>query len=245
VAVLKRLRTRIAPWPDDGIRFEVAVNTAYVLRDNDLGEQAFGAFLHAAELARDEPDRLQMRVRCLRSAAWLCHRAEPERALRLMDEAGSALVLRLGAEPEPTRNELRLELAETHLQRAELTYGRDPAAALQDAAAGYHGLRRGLEFRRAHGDADVSARLEGIYGRIAEAAVLLGRLETERRGVARAATERINSLIEELEAAGPEGLADLVKELTERAEELGALETGRAAGGPQRPDGTGARDGAE
>ena len=212
VAVLDRVRERIAPWPDGAIRFEVAVNTAYALRDNELSEQALAAFLRAAELAVGEPDRLQMRVRCLRSAAWLCHRAEPARARGLMDEAGRALVLRLDAEPEPTRNELRLELAETHLQRAELTASSDPAAALQDAEAGLRGLRRGLEYRRSQADAS----FEGVYGRLAEAAILLGRLETERRGTARSAAERLRALIAELEAAGGEGFDELVKDLSEQ-----------------------------
>lgn len=214
VAVLDRVRERIAPWPDDAIRFEVAVNTAYALRDNELRDQALEAFLRAAELAVDAPDRLQMRVRCLRSAAWLCQEAEPERARRLMDEAGRALVLRLTSEPEPTRNELQLELAETQLQRAELTAPADPDAALQDAEAAVRGLRSGLEYRRSQQDASY----KGVYGRLAEAAMLLGRLEVSRHGSVRCAVERLRGLIEELEAAGSEGFADLVKQLTEQAD---------------------------
>jgi hypothetical protein len=164
------------------------------------------------------PDRLQMRVRCLRSAAWLCHRSDPERASALMDEAGDALVRRLADEPQPVRNELRMELAETHLQRAELTSALDPSAALQDASAGFAGLRAGLEFRRTQAESG----LEGVYGRIAEAALLLGRLETEHRGSSRAAVERLRELIAELEAADGGGFAGLVKELTEQADGLGA-----------------------
>jgi tetratricopeptide (TPR) repeat protein len=211
VAALDRVRERIVPWQDDAVRFEVAVNTAYALRDNELSDQALPAFLRAAELAVDVPDRLQMQVRCLRSAAWLCQRADPPRAAKLMDQAGRALVLRLDAEPEPTRNELRLELAETHLQRAELTATGDPGAALQDAEAALRGLRRGLEFRRSQQDASH----EGVYGRLAEAAVLLGRLEVRRRGGGRGAAERLRALIAELEAAGGEGFADIIKELTQ------------------------------
>jgi tetratricopeptide (TPR) repeat protein len=218
IAVLDRVRKRIAPWPDDAIRFEVAVNTAYALRDNELSEQALEAFLRAAQLAVDEPDRLQMRVRCLRSAAWLCQRTEPDRATRLMDEAGEALVLRLSAEPEPTRNELRLELAETHLQRAELTASSQPALALRDADAALRGLREGLEFRRSQQDAS----FEGVYGRLAEAAILLGRLEVRRGGSTAAAAKRLSALVEELEAAGGEGFADLVKELAEQIDGLSA-----------------------
>lgn len=218
VAVLERVQARIAPWPDDAIRFEVAVNAAYALRDNELADRAFTAFLAAARLAADEPDRLQMRVRCLRSAAWLCHEADPERANALMDEAGDALVRRLADEPQPTRNELRMELAETHLQRAELTSSLDPSAALQDATAGFAGLRAGLEFRRTQAESG----FEGVYTRIAEAALLLGRLEVEHRGSSRAAVERLRELIEELEAAGGEGFAELVKALTEQADGFGA-----------------------
>jgi hypothetical protein len=227
VAVLEKVRDRVAPWPDEAIRFEVAVNTAYALRDNDLGHRAFDAFLHAAALAADEPDRLQMQVRCLRSAAWLCHRTDPARATALMDEAGEALVLRLAAEPQPTRNELRLELAETHLQRAELMRATDPRAALQDASAGFAGLRRGLEFRRQHTN---SAAFEGVYARIVEAAVLLGRLEADRPGVGRATADRFRELISELEAALPPGPADLIQELTEQIEAADADATGGPAG---------------
>jgi hypothetical protein len=223
VEVLERVRERIGSWPDEAIRFEVAVNTAYALRDNELGDQAFAAFLRAAELAADVPDRLQMRVRCLRSAAWLCQRSEPERAAALMDEAGRALVLRLALEPEPARNELRLELAETHLQRAELTASSAPATALQDAEAALGGLRRGLEYRRAQGDESYG----GVYGRLTEAAILLGRLELRQGGGAAAAARRLEALVEELEADGGEGFADLVKELREQI------------------DGFSARDGAE
>ncbi|HEX4788343.1 MAG TPA: hypothetical protein VH372_07760 [Actinospica sp.] len=218
VEVLDRVRERIAPWPDDAIRFEVAVNTAYALRDNDLGGPAFEAFLRAARLAVDEPDRLQMRVRCLRSAAWLCHGAEPERAARLMDEAGEALVLRLDAEPEPTRNELRLELAETHLQRAELTASADPAAALRDAEAALRGLRAGLEYRRTQAETGH----EGVYGRLVEAALLVGRLEIGRGGSVAAAVERLGALIVELEGPGGEGHPALVKELREMIDGLTA-----------------------
>ena len=219
VAVLGRVRDRITSWPDEAIRFEVAVNTAYALRDNDLGDRAFDAFLHAAGLAADEPGRLQMRVRCLRSAAWLCHRTDPERATALMDEAGEALVLRLAAERQPTRNELRLELAETHLQRAELLRAIDPRAALQDASAGFAGLRRGLQFRKLHSEAST---FEGVYARIVEAAVLLGRLETDRHGAGRAAVERFRELIGELESAQPPGPADLIRELTGQIEAFDA-----------------------
>jgi hypothetical protein len=124
-------------------------------------------------------------------------------------------VLRLAAEPQPTRNELRLELAETHLQRAELVRASDPRSALQDAAAGFTGLRRGLEFRRRHADA---ATFEGVYTRIVEAAVLLGRLEADGDRAGRGAVERFKELIGELEAAQPPGPADLIRELTEQIE---------------------------
>jgi hypothetical protein len=219
VAVLDRVRARIAPWTDDGVRFEIAVSTAYALRDNDLAEPAFEAFLQAAKLAEGVPGRLQMRVRCLRSAAWLGRRTDPARAAQLMDEAGTELVHRLGEAPEPARSELRLELAETHLQRAELTSGSDAPAALQDVSAAFAGLQRGLEARREHQDQQ-EPELGGLYQRIADAAVLLGRLEVEQYGSARAAVQRLRGLIEELEAAGTDGFADLVKGLTEQVGEF-------------------------
>ena len=215
VAVLDRLRERIAPWEDDEIRFETAVNTAYTLRDCELAAQAYEAFLRAANLAEGDADRLQMRVRCLRSAAWLIHDEDLPRAVALMDQAGSVLVLRLNDEPEPTRSELRIELAETHLQRAELARGRR-REALQDAFAAVEGLRRGLEFR----EADTGSRPLNLYRRLADAALLLGRLETAQHGSARSAVERLRALVGELEAAGDEGFADLVKDLAARIDEF-------------------------
>jgi hypothetical protein len=215
VAVLDRLRERVAPWEDGAIRFETAVNTAYTLRDCDLDEQAYAAFLRAAELAEGDADRLQTRVRCLRTAAWLIEDSDLPRAVELMDEAGSALVLRLNDEPEPTRSELRIELAETHLQRAELARGRS-RESLQDAAAAFAGLRRGVEFRTAVG----GARPRGLYRRLADAALFLGRLEAARHGSPHSAAERLRALLAELEAAGDAGLADLVKDLTARIGEF-------------------------
>ena len=227
VAVLDRLRERVAPWEDDEIRFETAVSTAYTLRDCDLNEQAYAAFLRAAKLAEGDPDRLQTRVRCLRTAAWLVEDSDLPRAVELMDEAGSALVLRLNDEPEPTRSELRIELAETHLQRAELARGRR-RESLQDAAAAFEGLRKGLEFR----EAESGARPRNLYRRLADAALFLGRLEAARHGSPRSAVERLRALVEELEAAPDADFADLVKDLTARIGEFesDAAETAERSG---------------
>jgi hypothetical protein len=220
LAVLDRLAQRLMSWDESAAeaRFDVAVNTAYTLRDCEQEEQAYAAFLRAAELADGNPDRLRTRVRCLRSAAWLIQGDDLPRAVELMDRAGTALVLRLNDEPEPNRSELRIELAETHLQRAELTRRRTRRHALQDAAAACEGLRQGLEFRQAQsGD-----RPFGLYRRLADATGLLGRLEAARTGSSVAAVERLRALVEELEAAGGEGFADLVKELTVQIDEFDA-----------------------
>jgi hypothetical protein len=211
LAVLDRLGRRTAAWEDGEGRFEVTVNTAYTLRDCDQEQPAYEAFLRAADLAEGDPDRLRTRVRCLRSAAWLIRDGDPRRALELMDRAGSALVLRLNDEPEPNRGELRIELAETHLQRAELTRDRQ-RHALQDAAAAYAGLRQGADFRFAHD----GARPFGLHRRLADAALLLGELEAARSGSPRSAVERLRALAEELEAAGGEGFAEIVKDLMVR-----------------------------
>ena len=221
VAVLARLKERVAPWEDDEIRFETAVNTAYTLRDCELNEPAYEAFLHAASLAEGDADRLQVRVRCLRTAAWLIEDSDLPQAVALMDQAGSALVLRLNDEPEPTRSELRIELAETHLQRAELARGRR-RESLQDAAAAVDGLRRGLEFR----EAETGSRPANLYRRLADAALFLGQLEAARHGSPRTAVERLRALVGELEAAGDEGFADLVKDLTARIGEYDARTDG-------------------
>jgi hypothetical protein len=217
VAILDRLAQRVAPWEDGEIRFEVAVNTAYTLRDSEMSEQAFEAFLRAARLAEGSADRLHARVRCLRSAAWLMQDTDLPRAIELMNEAGSALVLRLNDEPEPDRSELRIELAETHLQRAELARGRR-LEALQDAAAAFDGLRRGLEFREAQN----GSRPLNLYRRLTDAALYLSQLEAERHGSARGAAARLRALVEEFEAAGDEGFADLVKDLRMQIDEFDA-----------------------
>ncbi|HET9173317.1 MAG TPA: hypothetical protein VFN97_28060 [Actinospica sp.] len=208
LAALERLERRTAAWEDAESRFDVAVNTAYTLRDCELEEPAYEAFLRAAELAEGDPDRLRTRVRCLRSAAWLVQGGDRRRAVELMDRAGSALVLRLNDEPEPQRSELRIELAETHLQRAELVRDRRRHAQ-QDAAAAYAGLRRGLEFRLAQD----GARPFGLYRRLADAAMFLGELEAARTGSPRSAVERLRGLVAELESADGAGYDDIVKEL--------------------------------
>lgn len=216
LAVLDRLGQRLAAWQDDEARFDVAVNTAYTLRDCEQEEQAYAAFLRAAEMAEGDPDRLRVRVRCLRSAAWLIRGSDLPRAVELMDRAGAALVLRLDDEPEPNRGELRIELAETHLQRAELVRDRQ-REALQDATAAYAGLRQGIEFRREQS----GGRPFGLMRRLVDAAVLLGQLEAERFGSSDTAVRRLRGMVEELETAGDEGFADLVKELTVRIGEYG------------------------
>lgn len=217
LAVLDRLGQRIAAWDDDEGRFDVTVNTAYTLRDCEREEQAYEAFLRAAEMADGDPDRLRIRVRCLRSASWLIQGTDLPRAVELMDRAGSALVLRLHNEPDPNRSELRIELAETHLQRAELTRKRQ-REALQDAAAAYAGMRQGLEFR----EAQTGSRPFGLYRRLVDAAMFLGHLENARFGSPRSALERLRGLVEELESAGDEGFAELVKELTVQIDEYDA-----------------------
>ncbi|MBR7834764.1 hypothetical protein KDL01_15925 [Actinospica durhamensis] len=215
LAVLERLRNRLEHWPDDAILFEMTVNAAYALRDAELPGPAADAFLRAARLAGADPERLLVRIRCLRSAAWLEFRAGRDDGTDLMDEAGTALLRRLEAEPDPDRRDsLRLELAETHLQRAELTAQNDPLPAEQDATAALQGLRRVLARRAA---TDVEGLL-GLYGRIGDCALLLGRLEIARHGAVGRAERRLRTLIAELEAAAPEGFADLVKTLTEQAE---------------------------
>lgn len=218
LAALDRLRERTAPWEDESGRFEIAVNTAYTLRDCEQDEPAYAAFVRAAELAEGDPDRLRTRARCLRSAAWLVKESDLARALELMDQAGSALVRRLHSEPEPNRSELRTELAETHLQRAELARDRT-REALQDARAAYTGLRQAIEFQQARDD---GARPVGMYPRLADAALLLGELETTRYGSPRSAAARLRGLVEELEAASDERLVDLAKELMARVDELDA-----------------------
>jgi hypothetical protein len=198
------------------VLFEVTVNAAYALRDAELPGPAADAFLRAARLAAENPERMLVRIRCLRSAAWLEHRGGRDDGTDLMDEAGTALVRRIEAEPDPARRDaLRLELAETHLQRAELTERASPALAEQDAVAALGGMRRVLARQAERGDGQ---DLLGLYGRIADCALLLGRIEVARHGAAGRAERRLRALIAQVEAAAPEGFADLVKTLTEQAD---------------------------
>ena len=104
-----------------------------------------------------------------------------------------------------------------HLQRAELARGRS-LEALQDAAAAFAGLRRGLEFR----EAQTGSRPLNLYRRLTDAALYLSQLEAARHGSARGARARLRALVEELEAAGDEGFADLVKDLTMQIDEFDA-----------------------
>jgi hypothetical protein len=88
--------------------------------------------------------------------------------------------------------------------------------AEQDAAAALSGMRRVLGSEaRAQAAAD---DLLGLYGRIADCALLLGRIEIARYGATGRAERRLRALVAELEAAAPEGFADLVKTLTEQAD---------------------------
>jgi hypothetical protein len=216
LAVLARLRARLEQWPDDSILFELTVNAAYALRDAELPGPAADAFLRAARLAAPDPARLLVRIRCLRSAAWLEFRAGRDDGTDLLDEAGTALVRRLEDEPDAAaRLALRLELAETHFQRAELTAEADPVSAQQDVTAALAGMRRILEARRAEASAQ---DLLDLYGRIADSALLLGRIEIARHGATARAERRLRDLVAELEQAGPEGFADLVKALTGQAD---------------------------
>lgn len=217
VAVLERLRARLEHWPDDTILFEMTVGAAYALRDAELPGPAADAFLRAARLAGQDPERLLVRIRCLRSAAWLEFRAGRDDGTDLMDEAGTALVRRLDGEPDASRRDaLRLELAETHFQRAELTADSDPVLAEQDAAAALSGMRRVLG--AGGGGRTAAEDLLGLYGRIADCSLLLGRIEIARHGATGRAERRLRELVAELEAAAPEGFADLVKTLTEQAD---------------------------
>lgn len=148
---------RVRDWPNQAPHAMIASDAAAALERAGQSSDAALAFQRAAQIwgGLDEPI---VRIKCLRSAAWLRADEDLVAALLLMDEAGGELVRAIGGAAKPAdRAEARFELAETHVQRARVvldlavagTLPEELAArllreAFQDVTAAVNGLRRML-----------------------------------------------------------------------------------------------------
>ncbi|MGH3417716.1 MAG: hypothetical protein ACRDSS_14695, partial [Actinocrinis sp.] len=171
-AVLLATAERIKDWPNQLPHAMTAADAATALERAGRGQDAAAAFERAADIWQ-RAGELIVRVKCLRSAAWL-RMADDDvaAALRLMDRAGGDLVAALAAgdgERAPQDQDavgtrtVRYELAETHMQRARIVAdlaedGLLPhdasrpvllESALQDVAGAISGLRRLADVRAA------------------------------------------------------------------------------------------------
>ena len=94
----------------------IAGDAATALERSGRYRDAAVAFQRAADLWRALGEPL-VRIKCLRSAAWLLAGEDLDAALALMDRAGSELVEAVARGGDRL---VRQELAETHVQRARI-----------------------------------------------------------------------------------------------------------------------------
>jgi len=148
---------RVKDWPNQAPHAMIASDAAAALERAGQSSDAALAFQRAAQIWGGLGEPI-VRIKCLRSAAWLRADDDLTAALALMDEAGGELVRTIGGPAEPAdRAEARFELAETHVQRARVvldlaeagTLPEDRAAGLvreafQEVLAAVNGLRRML-----------------------------------------------------------------------------------------------------
>ncbi|HEU5333106.1 MAG TPA: hypothetical protein VFU73_10085 [Actinocrinis sp.] len=148
---------RVKDWPNQAPHAMIASDAAAALERAGQSSDAALAFQRAAHIWGGLGEPI-VRIKCLRSAAWLRADEDLVAALALMDEAGGELVGAIGGAAEPAdRTEARFELAETHVQRARVvldlaeagTLPEDRAAGLvreafQEVVAAVNGLRRML-----------------------------------------------------------------------------------------------------
>jgi len=111
---------RVKDWPNQVPHAMIAADAAAALERAGRPADAAAAFERAAELWQAVGEPL-VRVKCLRSAAWLVAGEDLDASLRLMDGAGRDLVAAVATAPPTRERELaRYELAETHMQRARI-----------------------------------------------------------------------------------------------------------------------------
>ncbi|HEU5355658.1 MAG TPA: hypothetical protein VFU65_14400 [Actinocrinis sp.] len=163
---------RVKSWPNQVPHAMLAADAATALERAGRLTDAAAAFERAAQLWQEVGEPL-VRVKCLRSAAWLLAADDLDAALGVMDRAGGELITVLSADvlsaddgDDARHAPARYELAETHLQRARIVLNfaenRSLAAdeserllgeAYQHATAAINGLRRLIPIGQ-NGDAD-------------------------------------------------------------------------------------------
>jgi len=214
---------RVKDWPNQVPHAMMAADAATALERAGRSAEAAAAFQRAAQLWGTVGEPL-VRVKCLRSAAWLLAGEDLDAALGLMDRAGGELVLGLPAGSERERSLARYELAETHMQRARVVLNlaadgmlpgdqreRLVEQAFQEICGAVSGLRRLLE---------AGADTEAESGTGAEVEAEQGDGDSDGSGVAGDATS----------AAGDRGVgADVLQRLA-----FATLVAARIEGGQQR-----------
>ena len=235
---------RVKNWPNQVPHAMIAADAATALERAGRHADAAAAFQRAAQLWHEVGEPL-VRVRCLRSAAWLIAADDLDAALGVMDQAGGELVTALATDStdEERRGPARYELAETHLQRARIVLSlaenrgisasasdRLLGEAYQHATAAISGLRRLLPALIAVDNKDpatVVVAADDVGGSAEPDALLLERLTVALVTAARiegghldravAAAARLRDWAVAFESWGK---PDLAQRLTDRADKL-------------------------
>lgn len=226
---------RVKAWPNQVPHAMLAADAATALERAGRHTDAAAAFERAAQLWQQVGEPL-VRVKCLRSAAWLTAADDLAAALGVMDRAGGELITVLATDDgsDPRHGPARYELAETHLQRARivlnLAESRSLAAdesekllgeAYQHATAAISGLRRLVPAGAPGETAGAAGALpvpDGLlFERLAVALTAAARIEGDHLDRAPAAAAKLRDWAAEFESWHK---PELARRLTERAELL-------------------------
>jgi tetratricopeptide (TPR) repeat protein len=230
---------RVKDWPNQVPHAMMAADAATALERAGRHAEAAAAFQRAADLWGGIGERM-VRIKCLRSAAWLLAGEDLDAALGLMDRAGGELVHALATAEPDERTIVRYEIAETHVQRARVvlnlaTDGLLPEGAgerlveeaFQEIGGAVSGLRRLLGEGTPHAeDGGEDAAGGEALGRLVYATLVAGRLEGGHLGRAAAAVARLREVAQD--CAG-RGHAELAVPLVEYADELDRTRSAAAA----------------
>lgn len=232
---------RVKDWPNQAPHAMIASDAAAALERAGQSSDAALAFRRAAQIWGRLGEPI-VRIKCLRSAAWLRAEEDLTAALALMDEAGGELVGAIAGAADPAaRAEARIELAETHTQRARVVLDLAESASLpedrslelvreafQEVTAAVNGLSRMLTDEdgaanedSAHNedtaDKEDTAEADPVLPRLVQAAVISAQLEAGQLGLARRAAFRLKRLAVLCAAHGG---SDAAAQLTEHAARL-------------------------
>ncbi len=226
--VLLATADRVKDWPNQAPHAMIASDAATALERAGQAADAALAFERAAQIWGRIGEPI-VRIKCLRSAAWLCAEDDLPAALRLMDTAGGELVRAFAAATGEEQSAVaRFELAETHVQRGRIVFDlaesdslppdtRDDllGEAFQEVTASISGLRRMLAQQP---DADAAdTGVEAILPRLVQAAVISAQIEAGRFGRGRRAAFRLREIAD---TCAQYGGADAAAELTAYAARL-------------------------